>query len=509
VPDAQVTTTIPCSRLLHVAATSSFAPVLAELAPTLETGESCLRLIVSVVEGRGAADRLTKLQADVWIPDDAAWVTTAKEKLLARRGVAHSGTVLATSPIFLVTDRSTAALLRRAGDSWYSLAELLARRSGMRLVVRDPAGSGDGLVGVGSLGDAVWGKKDMDASSLALIDAHRAAWTVTGPGPALPSRTGEVALVPEYALARSPLPNNLVAVSPADYTGLLRFTWLPTGFGYVRPDGAAALERLFQVVTAQEGAAAIFNAHLRQPDARQPPRSIASLMPALRGKPLEVLSGHRVGHVFAAWYPRDRRTNLLVVVDVSLSMSAQPRGADRPLISLVRDGCQSLGDLLPDDARLGLWEFGSELRGNGSPDHNVLLHLAPLSEGHRQRLHAAIAGLRAQQTGTGLHDTILAAYRSAVSNYRPSVLNQVLVFTDGKNEYDRPTITAQQLARELRRAVNHKRPVELTIAAFGSAPQIDVLEGAVKDVDAYVEHVDEAEEVAATFVHVAAGGGGH
>jgi uncharacterized protein with von Willebrand factor type A (vWA) domain len=132
-----------------------------------------------------------------------------------------------------------------------------------------------------------------------------------------------------------------------------------------------------------------------------------------------------------------------------------------------------------------------------------------LSEGHRQRLHAAIAGLRAQQTGTGLHDTILAAYRSAVSNYRPSVLNQVLVFTDGKNEYDRPTITAQQLARELRRAVNPKRPVELTIAAFGSAPQIDVLEGAVKDVDAYVEQVEEAEEVAATFVHVAAGGGGH
>jgi hypothetical protein len=255
-----------------------------------------------------------------------------------RRGVGDDGQGEAASPSgrrpfgnragyqpdFLVTDRSTAALLRRAGDSWYSLAELLARRSGMRLVVRDPAGSGDGLVGVGSLGDAVWEKKDMDASSLALIDAHRVARTVTGPGPALPSRTGEVALVPEYALARSPLPNNSVAVSPADYTGLLRFTWLPTGFGYVRPDGAAALERLFQVVTAQEGAAAIFNAHLRQPDARQPPRSIASLMPALRRKPLEVLSGHRVGHVFAAWYPRDRRTNLLVVVDVSLSMSAQP-----------------------------------------------------------------------------------------------------------------------------------------------------------------------------------------
>jgi len=35
-----------------------------------------------------------------------------------------------------------------------------------------------------------------------------------------------------------------------------------------------------------------------------------------------VLAAHHVDHVFAAWYPADRRTSLLIVVDVSGSMDA-------------------------------------------------------------------------------------------------------------------------------------------------------------------------------------------
>jgi hypothetical protein len=150
-PDAGPAPAPSCPRVLHVATASSFAPVLAALAPRLATGEDCLRVTVSLVNGRPAAGRLAELQADVWIPDDAAWASTAEQKLLARPGVAHSGTVIATSPVYLVADQTTARQLRRSGgDSWSGLAGLLRNRGGVRLSVRDPAGSGDGLVAAGS-----------------------------------------------------------------------------------------------------------------------------------------------------------------------------------------------------------------------------------------------------------------------------------------------------------------------------------------------------------------------
>jgi hypothetical protein len=461
-----------------------------------------------VVEGRAAAGRLAELQADVWIPDDAAWASTAEDKLLARPGVAGSGTVLATSPIYMVASAPTARTVQQAGGSWLALARMLTNGSGTRLSVRDPAGSGDGMVAAGSLAEAVWVKDGMDASSVALINALRVTRTVRDPGPALPAQAREVGLVPEYALLSGKVPQRqeLTILGPTDHTALLRFTRLPTAFGYVRPGGAEALDRLLAALRGPESRPAFAVANLRPPDAAEAPTGATGHMPKPAAKPFEVLGGHHVGHVFSAFYPADRRTSLLVVVDVSGSMRAKP-DRRRQLIDLVRDGCGSVGNLLPHDAYLGLWEFGSRLEG--MRDHRALLPLAELTGAHRRRLQAAIGRLTARDTGTGLHDTIVAAYQAATRSYRPGIVNQVLVFTDGKNQDDSPTITAGQMAGALKKAADPQRPVQLTIAGFGSAPEIGVLEKAVKDVDGYVEHGDEASEVAATFIHVAAGAGGH
>ena len=67
----------------------------------------------------------------------------------------------------------------------------------------------------------------------------------------------------------------------------------------------------------------------------------------------------------------------------------------------------------------------------------------------RKALPGAVNKLDAIQTGTGLYDTILAAYKSVTASYRPGVPNQVLVFTDGRNEDDPGSITATQLAGQL------------------------------------------------------------
>src|SRR4029450_557052 len=104
--------------------------------------------------GGPAAGRVA--QADVWIPDDAAWAATAHGTTFAPKGTAGAQTVVPTSPIYMVGDPAAMDRLRQAGDSWLGLAGLLTTGSGVRLAIGDPGASGTGLVAVGAVGEAVW-----------------------------------------------------------------------------------------------------------------------------------------------------------------------------------------------------------------------------------------------------------------------------------------------------------------------------------------------------------------
>ncbi len=496
----------PCDRTVRVVTAASFAPVLTALAPTLENDIDCVRLKVEVADGRAAAAQVAQAQADVWIPDDASWAGSASAAALAQEPTAGAGTVLATSPIYMVTDQATGDRLRKAGGSWLALADMLAKPTGVRLVIRDPGSSGDGMVAAGTVAEAVWIDQDMDASALWLAQAQKVTRTVTGADPALPAKPGEVGLVAEYALLPALRQSAVTAtvLASSDYTATLRYTWLPTAAAVADPARAAALERLRQELTGPGATAALNGARLRAPEATMPPGEGGSRLPKLVAKPLRVLKPHHVDHVFATWYVGDRRTNLLVVVDVSGSMAQRAPGSKTPLIELVRQGCRSLGRLLPADAQLGLWKFGVGL--DGKRDHRELLPTAPLDPRQRQALSTAVGDLRSQKTGTGLYDTILAAYTSARDSHRPGVSNQVLVFTDGRNEDDPNSITATQLAAQLAAARDPGRPVQLSVVAFGQRPEAKILEDAVKPVEGYVDAVATADEVAAVFIHVAAGG---
>jgi Ca-activated chloride channel homolog len=495
-----------CERTVRVVTSSSFAPVLEAVGSELARQSDCIGLDTVAVDGRAAAARVAEREADVWIPDDASWAAITPHDLLAEEGQVGSGTVLATSPIYMVTEPATAKRVEAAGGGWLGLASLLTNpASGVRLAVRDPDGSGDGMVAAGSLAEAVWLESGMDASSAALSSALPVTRRVEGAGPALPERPGEVALVPEYAL----LPaiewvGDARLLAGTDHTAVLRFAWLPTAAAVGSPERSAALQRLLAALKGSAANAAIGAARLRRPDGGAPPKASTDRLPPLKAPALKILQPHHVDHVFAAWNVKDRRSSTLLVIDVSGSMSAAAPGSRTPLIQLVQRGALAVGRLLPDESALGLWAFGSRL--DPPRDYQVLLATEPLSARHRQDLSRAVSKLTTRATGTGLYDTILASYRSATATYRKGLGNQVVVFTDGRNEDDLGSINAQQLGAALRRATDEKRPVELTVVAFGSQPEVKVLEEALEPVDGYVSEVETPEEVWAAFLHAAARG---
>jgi hypothetical protein len=495
-----------CTGPIRVVTASSFAPVFDGIATELDHGANCVRLDVDTADGRKAIQRVADDDADVWVPDDDSWVGSAGTLQLAQAPTAGAGTVLATSPIYMVTDKPTAAKLGQAGGSWSALAGMVDK-SQAKLVINGPNDSGDGLVGIGDAAEAVWLGKDMDASALWLDSAKSKTRTVGGNQPAMPAKAGEVGLVAERALLPAlaeAKTKDLTALPGTDYSAMLRYTWLPTANALGNPTRAAALERVRAKLTDP----AVVGRYLKAASLRLPggvvPAGGAASLPKLTAKPFGVLEAHHIDHVFATWYPEDRRTNLLVVVDVSGSMAGKTAGSGDSRIDLVRQGSRSLEGLLPDDSQMGLWQFGSKL--DGDRDWQQLVGIQPLDSRQRDSLGGAIDSLAAQPTGTGLYDTVLAAYTSARDAYRAGVPNQVVVFTDGKNESDANSMTAAQLAASLKKAADPKRPVLLSVVTFGTAADAKVVNDAVVPVQGYVDNLTSASEVAAVFIHVAAGG---
>jgi hypothetical protein len=494
-----------CARTVRVVTASSFTPVLDAIRSSLASDRNCVALQVTTADGREAPARVASHHADVWIPDDASWAGVATEAKLATHD-AGSGTVLATSPIYLVAHTAIADRLTQTANTWLAMADLLGSPDpGMRLVVRDPAESGDGLVPAGALGEAEWLAHGMDRSALVLSDVVKVTRTVRG-AEAIPAAADEVGLVPEYALRTGleGLGPDTRLLAPTDYTAMLRYTWFATSDAAKDPERSRALKRLLDELRGSMGGRAIDAAGLRLPGGDAPSGFAPDRLPALAASPFAVYVPHHVEHVFTTFYREDRRVSLVVVVDVSASMNTTAPGSQAPLLDLVRQGCGTVAGLLPNDAYFGLWEFGISL--DPPNHHKILAPNAALDAGQRANVANALGQLQANSPGTALYATILAAYASARDNYRPGLPNQVLIFTDGE-ENIRNSMGLTELGSLIGAAKDDTRPVQLSVVMFGgSAASATALRSTLAPVNGYVSTPASAQDVAALFIHVAAGG---
>gem|GEM_PF-1331726 len=493
---------------LQVVAPASYQPALDAVTDDFEAGSTCVELEVTVADGRAAEQVADEEQAHVWITDDASWLELheATDEAYAEdeesEGPAYP--TLATSPVLFVSSPDMAASVERAGGGWTGLATLVESGRPVQVVSADPATSGDGLVALGGLGDSIWDSEGMDASALLLERAYQQHRTVQQFGGATLA-ADEIALVPEHLLGGDVASANTVTV-PEDHTALMRYSWHPTDVDVDSTELEAARSRLLTTLT--EGAtadAARGAAYLRDAKGRVPPTWSTGGAWVDRSLPpsYPVMDAHRVSHVFATWYAKDRLADVLVVIDVSGSMAEPAPGSDSPLIDLVRDNVRQLAGQLPADARLGVWGFGSQLVGQR--DYVAVAPLRALTSAHRARLDASLDGLVAQPTGTGLHDTLVAAYRSALDSVRPGVRFDVMVFTDGLNQDDPGSRSAGDLRRALARVADPDAPVGLTVVKVGDDPA-GSLERALAPVGGEIVEITDAEDVVATFIHLAAGG---
>jgi Ca-activated chloride channel family protein len=133
-----------------------------------------------------------------------------------------------------------------------------------------------------------------------------------------------------------------------------------------------------------------------------------------------------------SWDDVRKRARVLLVLDVSGSMSEQVGSAGATKLELAKLATlAALEEFAPDD-EVGLWMFSSDLAPEGTPwrELSPVSALGPKIEGLRETIRSLD-----WESGTALYRTVDDAAAQMVASFDPTRINGVVVLTDGRNDY--------------------------------------------------------------------------
>ncbi|MBX6766750.1 MAG: substrate-binding domain-containing protein, partial [Actinomadura rubrobrunea] len=297
-----------------------------------------------------------------------------------------------------------------------------------------------------------------------------------------------------FAYNRGGPPYPAAALYPTEGT-----VWLDYPFTITTGDrDRARAARLLEKSLADERTAAELRAYGFRTSWAQGPASFGPGTGTQDGTPraLPPPSPADVRRIAQSYARLSLTTRLLVLFDISGSMAEKVApGVNRlqATAAVAQTGLQ----LLADDSELGIWLFSTRLKGD--QDWVEEVPLAPLGQRigsvtHRQRILSQLSRVEVKRGGgTGLYDSLLAAFRMMQRTYKPEMVNTVLVFTDGRNEDDKGASFDETLA-ELRREYDPQRPVQVILQGYGEDVAVDELEQLARATRGIVQVAHTPEE---------------
>lgn len=171
-------------------------------------------------------------------------------------------------------------------------------------------------------------------------------------------------------------------------------------------------------------------------------------------------------------------SSLLAVFDASGSMNRQFGGRTRTDFAI--EAALIALDAYPDQTRIGIWAFSTDQDGEGKDwiEMAAMKRLDDETEGvtHRKFLTQQAKTLRSRNRGaTGLYDTTLAAYKTALEEFDRSYFNTVILLTDGANE-DKGSISLKDLVKELEQLRDPNREIRVISIGITTDADMDALE---------------------------------
>ncbi|MEV6495535.1 VWA domain-containing protein, partial [Actinoplanes sp. NPDC051633] len=173
-----------------------------------------------------------------------------------------------------------------------------------------------------------------------------------------------------------------------------------------------------------------------------------------------------INQAIGSWAAITQPARVLGVFDVSGSMNTKVPTAKGATRAEVTARAARVGLTLFDDKwSVGVWVFSTRM--DGDKPYKELYPISPLSVA-RNEINATTNQFGPKKGGgTGLYDTVLAAYKEVQNGYVEGRVNSVLLFTDGKNE-NPDGLTQAQLLAEMKKSTDPKKPVRLVIVGIGT-----------------------------------------
>ena len=188
---------------------------------------------------------------------------------------------------------------------------------------------------------------------------------------------------------------------------------------------------------------------------------------------LDVPEGAVLTGLLDNWAEQRKAARVMMVLDVSGSMGdpADPSDPGGPTkldlaIQAVQDG---LDKFKPED-QVGLRVFTTNM-GDGTASWEDLSPVSPIGP-KREQLRSQVAGLT-PLNGTPLYDVVGESHADMIDGYDPSLINAVVVLTDGMNDDGEPGDDDKQfkaLLDEVTSSSNgeNSTPVRIFTIAYGS-----------------------------------------
>jgi hypothetical protein len=454
------------------------------------------------VTGIGQAPGTAQLP-DVWVPDSSMWLVRLQN---AAAGFVPAGaTSIARSPVVLAMPQPVADSLGWPQEriSYKSLLQQMSSGSGLKTGIVEPTRDASGLSGLLALAAAAQAGGGAAGATAALralaqgasrlrkdlLERFPQSANASAVATALSAAPLSEQDVIAYNQVRPAVPLAAVYLEPAPIALDYPYAVMP-GLDGVKGDAAEALraqlagpafaDRLAaQGLRSADGTA---GAGLALPPGAPTPAPAGgtptSTAPSSGGGAASGPQPAAVERALSTWTAVTLPGRLLAVLDVSGSMKEPvPTARNAPRMAVTLEAAKQGLSLFGDDWAVGLWEFSTEMVGN--QDWKQLAPIGALSS-QRDRLVNGLNSIQPKKNGnTGLHDTILAAYKAVQNGWVGGRVNSVVMMTDGEND-DANGISLAQLTGELKRLADPKRPIQMVIIGIGTGVKRASLEPITK-----------------------------
>ena len=436
---------------VRVAVAPVIAPAIAAAAQALSTHSDgpCAAYSIEPAEAFAVAGSLVSGRPDAWITDSTHWLG---------RAAAVSGNTIQTDPAFASSPLVVAMPTETAGAvgdkrGW---TDLLTGSTPLR--IPDPNRSGAGRL---ALGAAAATMPDQQVRAVAAAAAPRSATTITLDGLARSKpATGAVVAEAQLIAFNAAHPDEqLAAVAPAEGSAALDYS-----LATLTKDAAVVplVKALGDYLTSDEARKLLQNNGFRTPDGTAPkaPSPLYGEVKVTDPPNDEVVKR-------AAWQWNDTAPKVQALLAVDVSGSMLERGENGTRLSIVQRSTVRATAAVSPTTIASLWIYSLHV-GSQADDFKQLVGYGGLGGSkHLGALDRAVAGLdKSVGGGSGLYDTIAAAYKRATSAWKPGFTNTVIVVADGPNEDDYG-LTLDLLKKQLAASKNAAKPVRLVVLGIG------------------------------------------